>query len=242
MTIKNNQSSTGNEGQGTPGGSNEGGSSGAAGDEGNGDGQTSGDEGKNNEETLDDSKLDERTKAYIAKLRKENAKHRTAAKTNENLLNDTRARLSKIAGGGQEENEPADVQIEKLSSHIGALEFDRALLEIAVDRGIDKGGMNYFRFLVADATAKLGDGEELTDEALETITKEVQSKTKTRSSSSVGTGNEGKGTPPAPGGNSDMTVEKFARMTVVEKSELFLKNRPVYDAMFAEAKEKKRLV
>lgn len=238
MVIKNNATSTGNEGTQTLEGSEGGAGSGAS--EGQGDDQAP--EGAGDSEALDDSKFDDRTKAYIAKLRKENAKYRTAAKTNENLLNDTRSRLSQIAGGDADEPEAPEVQIERLSNHVGALEFERALLELAVERGIDKGGMSYFRFLVADATSKLEEGEEMADDMLDAIASEVQAKTgKTQRSTSVGTG-EGGRTPPASGDTGGVTVQKFSKMSVVEKSELFVKNRALYDQLVSEAKEKKILI
>ncbi len=241
MTVKNGTATTNTDGSAAPGGQGGAGSSGAAEGEGqNGSPPPEGD-GNTSNDSLDESALDDKAKAYIAKLRKENAKYRTAARTNENLLNDTRTRLSQLAGGEPDGNEAPEVQIERLSTHVGALEFERALLELAVDRGIDKSGMNYFRFLVADATSQLGEGEELSDEALEAISSEVQAKTARNTTSSVGAGS-GTKPPPAPGDQGAITVQKFAKMSMIEKTQLFQKNEPLYRQLFDEAREKKLLI
>lgn len=188
------------------------------------------------EDTLDESGLDEKTKAHLRKLRKENAKHRTKAKN----LEDRLGKLEKGLKGalGVEDEEITEESLEKIKGNNEALSFKTAVLEAAIEHGVGKDEREYFEFLVGKRLGALDDGEELSDEDLAEIAKKAKKKSGSGGMTRTSVNDDDA---PNPKGGGKTTVDQFVRMSVTEKSELFTKNRALYDELFAQAKEKRRL-
>ncbi len=196
-------------------------------------------------EDFDESKADEKTKKYLAKLRKENASHRTRAKdlaSKAKGLEERNKAILKAAGIETEEDKPEE-KVKVLSQEKSTLAFRNAVLETALEHGVPADGIKYFQYLLADATDALEEGEELSEESLAEIVAEVKKgRSKGSANSSVTTGKDGKKAP-SPGGNSNtITLEKFCSMSMVEKSKLFETNQSLYTELMMQAKAKKKLV
>jgi hypothetical protein len=233
-----NQAPGGQQGDGGSGDGDGGGS-----DDGNPPEGGAGDENKGGD-SLDESKLDEATKNYIRKLRNESAKYRTRANQSKQELDDTKKRLSKLAGGEDDEAPPEQV-IEALSTRSAVAEFDNAILTLAVENNITKEGLSYFRFLVNEQAGQLEEGEELDEEVLATIAKQVRKvhgQASGQNNSSAGTGANGGGQPPKPGADGGVTLDKFCQMGVLQKSKLYQDNPELYTRLVDEARANKRLV
>lgn len=199
-----------------------------------------------NEEDPDESALDAKTKAYLAKLRKENAKYRVEAKDSKSKLKaeeEKRKAILKAAGIELEEEEPAE-KLKKVSETNNNLQFRNAILETAVAHGVGSESLKYFQFLMSEAVEELGEDEELTDEKIAELVSEAKTKGggKGKANTSVGNGGKGGKEPPKPGASDKITLEKFTRMTMTEKSDLYTKNRALYEELANEARKKKVLV
>ncbi len=98
--------------------------------------------------------------------------------------------------------------------------------------------------MITKAVGALEDGEELSDEDLAEIVAKCKAQGKTSANSSVkGKGKDGKGKEdPAPGDDKEISLDQFLRMTITEKSNLYLKQPDVYKQLASEAKAKKKLV
>ena len=146
---------------------------------------------------------------------------------------------------GIEEEKPEE-KIKTLTAANQGLDFRRAVLEAAVEHGIGKESIDFFEFLISKAASELDEGEELPDEKM----LEIVAKCKKGSGESgkgkgdTSVGNGGKGEPnPDKNKAGDVTLSKFLKMTVVQKSELYTKNRELYESLVAQAKaEGKSLV
>lgn len=197
-------------------------------------------------EDFDESKADEKTKKYLAKLRKENAGHRTKAKdlaSKVKAVEDRNKAILKAAGIEVEEEKPEE-KVKVLSEEKLNLAFRNAILESAVQHGISGEGLDYYEFLISKATSELEEGDELDDEALKAIVLKVKKQGKGPANSTVTGGQDGKGggSAPAPGGSGQMTLEKFCSLSIAEKSILFQKNPDEYANFMSQARAKKKLV
>ncbi len=194
------------------------------------------------EEDPDESKMDDKTKAYLAKLRKENAGHRTKAKDLASKLQTSEQQKKAIlkAAGIEEDSQTPEQKLEAASLQSQQLALRSAILESAVENGIGKDSLDYFEFLVAKAVGELKEGEELSDEAMSEIVTKVKKSGGTSANTTVGTG---KGNPPPPDKKTgEITLEKFIRMSITEKSDLYTKNLDLYTSLVNEAKRQKKLV
>lgn len=187
----------------------------------------------------------EQWKAHALELRKENAKRRTEnkdLKTRFNGLNDRFSKfesgLKNLFGDGDDDNSTPEEKLENLQQTHGALEVETQILQTALELGVPKDKVKYFKFLTYEKLGSLEEGAEMTEEDWEDIMAEV-GPTNTMSSTSVNDG-KGKGqTPPSDSGNkSKITVEEFSKMSMMEKSELYNKDRETYNALVAEARGK----
>lgn len=186
------------------------------------------------DDSLDESKWDEGTKAYISKLRKENAATRTKANRFETELSDIKKRVNRLAGVDDEDEVPPEEQLAHLEEIATSTHFENAVLRQALALGISgEENVEYFSFLVQKAVSGLEEGEELTGEAIQEIAKKVNAKGGSSGSTSTSVT-----TPPkAPGGNApEMTVERFSKMSMAEKSHLYATRPDVYQDMFDKAK------
>lgn len=199
-----------------------------------------------NEEDPDESALDAKTKSYLAKLRKENAKYRIDAKESKSKLKaeeEKKKAILRAAGIELEDDEEPTEKLKKVSETNNNLQFRNAILETAVAHGVGSDGLKYFQFLMSEAVNELEEDEELSDEKLAEIVAEAKAKGgKGKANTSVGTGGKGGKEAPKPGASDKVTLEKFTRMTMVEKSKLYETNRALYEELVNEAKKKRVLV
>jgi hypothetical protein len=193
----------------------------------------------------DESKLDEKTKAYLAKLRKENAGHRNKNKDLASKVTAEQERTKAIlkAAGLLEEEKPEE-KLAATTAQNESLAFHSAVLESAIEHGIPKEGLKYYQFLISEAVNELGEGEEISDEKLAEIVKEAKGfgGKKTPANSTVLDKNGKPIVTPDPAATGDMTLEKFCAMGVIERSNFYLKNAAQYEEFMKLAKAKKKFV
>ena len=191
----------------------------------------------------------EEQKAYIKGLRDENAKYRTRAKERDSEVQQLSGRLSqfesglkKLFGEDSEENMTPEQQIESLTAHAEQLEMNNAITEVAMEYGVGKDDMGYFRYKINEALSELEEGAELTEEQLDEIVTDVRARSPKPANTSVeGTANQS-ATPQTAQGSDEISVEQFAKMGLGEKSSLFQKNQDLYNRLSAAAKEKGILI
>jgi hypothetical protein len=191
---------------------------------------------------LDVSKLDPKVQKLIKDLRKENAGSRKEKQATADQLSKLKKSLVE-AGIIEGEDEAPEEKIQKLTAETQVATFENAVLQSAVEHGVGKADLKYFKFLVQERVSELKDGEELDDDAMAELAKSAKrSAPGNGGSTSVGgKGGEG-GSAPAPGGSGDVTLDVFVKMNMGEKSALFLKQPDLYNKLIAEAKSKKVLV
>ena len=197
----------------------------------------------------DESSWDDKTKAYIAKLRGESAKHRTKAKELASKLETTEAQKKAIlkAAGIESEDDKPEEKLKKAVNDNHALSYRTAILEAAMEHGIAKTDVEYFSYLVEKRTAELKDDEELSDEAMGELVTEVKKRTgggkaNTSTGGGKGEGGKGSGNPPPEGGSGAVTLDQFCKMTFAEKSKLYGDNSALYNQLVNEAKAQNRLI
>jgi hypothetical protein len=191
----------------------------------------------------DDPKWDENTKAYIKKLRDENASHRTKGKDLASKLKEANERTKAIlkAAGIEDESEKPEEKLKTLTAQSETLALRNAVLESAVQHGISGEDVEFFEFLITKALSQLEEGEELSDEILTKIVTQVKKQGGKGASSSVG-GKGGSGGQPPPGDSGKISLDDFCRMGMMAKTELYNKDPKLYQALMDEAKAKRKLV
>jgi hypothetical protein len=192
---------------------------------------------------LDDSKWDEKTAAYIKKLRKEAADNRAKKKDLASQLKvseEQKRAILKAAGIETEESDPTET-LKKTTQANETLALRNAILEKAVAYGVGNDKLKYFQFLVMDAMENLEEGEELDEEALETLAKQCRSKGMGNTSVN---GKGGKGGNPNPDDdkNKEVTVGKFITMNMGQKEELYRSNPDLYKRLTSEARRTGKLI
>lgn len=196
-------------------------------------------------EELDEEKLDAKTKAHIAKIRKEAAGHRVKAKDLASKLTaseEQKKAILKAAGIEVETENPAE-QLKVAQSESQQLALRSAILESAVENGIGKDGLDYYEFLISKEMAGLKEGEELSEEQITKVVAKVKTAGGKAANTSVGNGGgDGKGTPNPNANAGAITLDKFVRMSITEKSKLYQDNLDLYTSLVSEAKAKKMLV
>lgn len=181
-------------------------------------------------------KWDPETEKYIKKLRDENARNRTGKKESDKRLKD----VLKVLGVSEDSEDPTE-KLKASQAETNNLAFRTAILESAIEQGIPADQLEFYEFLISKATSQLDEGEELSDEALAEIVGKVK-KAKGSANSSVSGGKDGKGDPPPGDDKGDISLDQFCRMTITQKSDLYLKKPDLYKRLKDEAKSKKRLV
>ena len=195
-------------------------------------------------DALDEEKLDEKTKAHIAKLRKEAAGHRTKAKDLASKLktSDEQKKAILKAAGIEDESEKPEEKVKSLTATSQQLAFRSAILEAAVEHGIAKDQLEFFEFLVQREAGKLEENEELSDEQLAEIVAKVKKQGASAANTSVESDDDEDKTPAPNTGKKGITLDQFCQMGMTKKSELYAKNPKLYEQLANEAKAKKRLV
>lgn len=183
--------------------------------------------------------LDDKAKAIIKNLRKENAKSRLRNREMAQKLSGFEGTLGalKKALGVEGDDESPEEKVKTLSDKTAALEMELQLTNLSRELEIPRDQEKYFRFLLNERLAELDEGEELTEEELEEVAQQAKSvSSKKAGNNSTGLNGKGGGQPPAKGG--ELSVEDFARMNPGEKSALYVKNPGLYNKLFAAANEK----
>lgn len=176
----------------------------------------------------------------VKDLRKENADHRTKNKGFEDRFNKLEAGLKGLFGGDNDDKLTPEQRVEQLTEAAQQAEMKNAVLLLAMENGIATDKIDYLGYKINQAMASLDDGQELPDEELAKIVKEVKG---------LGGGSPGKGKADSsvddkdannkdPNSSKGVTLDEFINMGVMAKSELYRKDKATYDRLFAEAKSK----
>lgn len=195
---------------------------------------------------VDESKWDDKTKAYITKIRKEAATRRTENKTLEEKVTALGEQFGAVKKAlGIEKDETPEQKIEVLQNSLYASQHESQLYKIALEKGIVHDDVEYFSYLVSKAASSLKENEEMSAETLDGIVADVKKRSAKpgATSTSVSTAGAASGEG-APGANNptDITVEQFAKMNTSQKSEIYVKNRALYDNLMQQAKAKRVLI
>jgi len=181
-------------------------------------------------------------KKYILQLRKENAKHRTKAKnlkdsstTAEQKLQEMRSNLARALGLEGEDEVSPEEQVQHLTSYTQQLEIQSALMETALVNGVSAGELGYFKYLLAERLEALEEGEELGEEEMAEIVSEVK---RVSAAKTASTGVGSKSPAPTSSHSGGVTVEQFMKMSVTEKSQLYMKDKGLYERLVEEVKRK----
>lgn len=180
---------------------------------------------------------DEKTKKYIESLRKENAKYRTDAK-------DARAKLNSVEKAiGAVGDETPEAKAARVTQENETIAFDNAVLSNAVEHGVSKDSMKYFKYLLAEAAGELKEGEELPEAKIAAIAAEAKAKgVKVAANTTVTSAAGGTATPaPASGSGPALTPEIFAAMGFNEKCKLYESNPTLYESLMKQATAKRLL-
>jgi hypothetical protein len=213
---------------GGSGGSGDGGTGGQSASAGTGTGGTDGQSTGGN----DLNALPEWAKTEIANLRKESAKHRTTNNELKSRLDKFETNLKKVLGDEDEDQTPPEEKLTKVTAQAEALAIHNALLELAVENGIPKDQFKYFSFLMNEKLSGLEEDQELTEDDLAEIMGQLQPVNNKPAQTSFGAGGKKN-----EGGTSDtVTLEAFNKMTIMQKSALYQKDKATYDRLMAESK------
>jgi hypothetical protein len=220
----------------------------AAGEGGEGEG-TGGQAGDNDNGGGDEALFTdpEKVKKLVSDLRKENAKARTKNKERDSEFESMRGtidKLKKALGGDEADDTPPEEKITHLTQSVQAAEGRMAILELALEHGIPSKDVKYLGYLLAEEAGSLEEGEEVSEERILEIVGEVKSRTAPASAAASSTGvkgDQGGKKSPAGNGSGEVTVEQFAAMNMGERSDLFAKNQPLYNKLFAQAAKERLL-
>jgi len=174
---------------------------------------------------FDLSKLDPSLQKYIKGLRHEAANHRTTANQIQAQFEDLQERIKSVFGEQKEAVDPK-LAVQELQQATQDLSFKNAVLETAVNHGIPASGIPYYEFLLNQAGNSLKEGEELSDEMMESILAEVKQKSGTQMMhSSV------KSPQAAPSTKQDMDVNAFSKLGMAERTRLYQQNPQKYSEL-----------
>ena len=115
--------------------------------------------------------------------------------------------------------------------------FNQTLAEAAVEYGVTKQNLKYFKFLVAQKAEELEDGEEMSDDDIKKLAKEANGRGGMKSTSVEGGDN-----PPPDEDDGELTLEEFQAMGITARSALYQKDKALYEKLLARergAKKKK---
>jgi len=231
--------STGSEGDNGDAGGSEGGT----GDNGDDESRTGSDD--NSSQGNDDGangfdSFSPEAQKMIKDLRAENAKSRTKNKGIEERFGKLEKGLKSALGLGEDDQVSPEEQVASLTGQNDGLASQNAILEVAIENGLNKEQASYFTFLLQQEAQSMEDGDEMTEERYDEIIGQskghgVAAKKK------ADTDADGDGGNPNPNkGNGDtVTVEQFSKMSYTEKSQLRAKNVPLYDKLFSGARAKR---
>jgi hypothetical protein len=218
---------TGGQGSGTQDGKKE---------EGNSQPPPSENEGEGTDDQLEVEKLPPAAQKLIKSLRDENAKHRTKNKE----LGQGQEKLKKaLVEAGIIENDEVEPEekIKGLSAEVHGAQMRNALLEAALEHDVPKTSLKYFQFLITERLEALEDDGELSQEDIAAIAQEAKKVVGGSTSKGAGANSSaGTGKAPPAGGDGRVTQEQFDSMSILEKSDLYVKQPELYNQLFAASK------
>lgn len=186
--------------------------------------------------------LDDETKKYIRELREENKKRRKETDEMNSKLTQFTGGMKQALGITDDKEDPAK-KVERLLEEKKELEEKQKITELAYENDVPASEMEYFHYLLIQASDSLSEDQDKNDR----IIKEIAAKAKkvaTGGSNKTSTGGK---TPPAPSGEpgdgkggtvKTYTLEEFVSMDVIEKNELYVKDRKQFDKLL-DAKQTK---
>ena len=177
----------------------------------------------------------------IKDLRKESAKHRTDNNSLKGEFDKLKKGMAKALGIGDDEDVKPEDKIADLNGQNDNLNFQNAVLSVAVQNGIGEKQIEYFSFLMEKAVEGLKENEELSDDQLAAVVQKAKELGGVDNNSSVDdTGDDGK--PKNPDSSGDMTLEQFCALNIIEKSTLYREKPDVYNRLVSQAKAKGVLI
>jgi hypothetical protein len=175
---------------------------------------------------------DEKTKKYIESLRKENAKYRTQAKEAASKLSSVEKAIGAVG------DETPEAKAARVAQENETIAFDNAVLSNAVEHGVSKESIKYFKYLIAEAAGSLGEGEELAEDKIAEIAKEVKAKSVKPAATTTVTS---QATAPAGQATSGMTPEQFVNLGFNDKCKLYETQPDLYASLMKQATAKRLL-
>ena len=189
----------------------------------------------------------EKTKAYVKKLREENARYRVKAKDSDSKSKAIDERYQKMeegfrhAFGLSEDIELTEENFGALQEQSRSLSVENEILKIAVEHQIPGDKIDYFQFLVTKSLGQLKEGEELSSEDIGEILGKVMPISGTGSSTSI-TSSGTNGNSPNPNSGNEVSLDQFCAMSITEKSLLFQKDADAYGRLLKIARTAGRLI
>lgn len=229
------------DGEGEGGGSGEGeGDTGNGGEGagGNTDGNGDGDGGSGD----DFDSLPEFAKKMIKDLRSESAASRTKNKTLEERFGKMEAGMKSALGLDDDDQESPEERVQTLTQQSESLAIRNAILEVAIENGLNKDQSDYFGYLLQKEGESLEDDQEISEERYQELVNSSKAlgaqgsgtaDTDVEGDAGAGKGNGGDGQ----GTGSEMTAEQFSKLGYGEKVSLRQENSALYDKLFQEARK-----
>lgn len=187
--------------------------------------------------------LDSKTQNYIKSLRKEAASYRTKLNQMETKFESFQSGLSKLVGGGAQNDLTPEQQLADLSGQYESAVLENSILKVAVANEIPQSGMEFFEFKISKKLSELEEGEELDEEAISELAAEVRQQFGQTGGASTSPGKKAnQGTTPKPSGGEEVSYEEFLQMKIGKRSELYGKNPELYKQHYSKAKMENKLV
>jgi hypothetical protein len=191
--------------------------------------------------SFDFNSLDPSVQSYIKELRAENAKTRTERNNlNTRMENFEKGFKAMFGEEGEGQEFSPEEQIHALNSNYQDLAFSNAVMGIAYQNQVPHDKLEYFEFLMNREADMLEEGQEMTEEQLAGIIQKVKGEGFNASDANSSVSDNGAGNPEA-NNSGAVTLETFARMSMVERSELYRKNPNLYNSLYNQAREKRLL-
>ena len=185
-----------------------------------------------------EEKKDDDLKAKLDTLLAENEELKKQQKENSEKFEKFQKGL-KILSGDEDDKLTDEEKIEALALNNEQAQWKNMILETCVDKGITtKEHRDYFEYLLRKEAGHLDEGQDMPEKVLDDIVNKVKSlKTdndppKEGANSSTNKNNP----PPQPDKHKDVTLEQFRKMNLIERSELYRKDKPAYEKLYQQFK------
>ena len=185
--------------------------------------------------------LPESAQKLIKDLRSENAKHRNDNKSLRGDFDKLKKGMASALGIGEDDDTKPEDKIADLTGQNDNLNFQNAVLSVAVQNGISEEQVEYFAFLMEKAVNELEEDDELPDKELAAIIQKAKAQKGSGGNSSVDDkGEDGK--PKNPDASGDMTLDQFCALNMLQKSSLYREKPDVYNKLVSQAKAQGKLI